>query len=464
MNDRDLARITLARDLAEAGEYAKALELSEEPLCENPNHIGWLMLNVYCLEKADKLPLAYHLCKKLLELQPRDPPIWLNMTNIHARLWQPQEAIKAAKRGLALARKDEDRLQLLVNLGCIYVDIGKFEEGLKYLLEASQIDPENDKVVSNSGFCYLAMRNWREGWKRYHRALGQGQRTATQYADEPEWDGTRGRRVVVYGEQGIGDQICFASIVPDMVKDCRVILDVTPKLKGLFARSFPDAKVYGTHKQQFKRWEKADRDFDASIPLGQIGEFYRLTDESFPQVPYLVPDEERVLMWNSLFRTKGKPCIGIAWTGGIQRTGKRFRCATLEDWLPLFKAIDAHWVSLEYKPGKDVDDFKARHPEIDIKEYPHGTLTHDYDDTAALVRALDLVVTVPTSVGHLAGALGTPMIWLKHMYPCFKIAAGLPFHPWTALMPWQGTWKGTIINAIDTVRETLGEDRCRLTA
>jgi hypothetical protein len=300
------------------------------------------------------------------------------------------------------------------------------------------------------------MKDWANGWASYHKSLGQGWRERITYNEEPEWDGTKGKKVVVYGEQGIGDQICFASMIPDASKDIEMIIDTHPKLSGLFARSFPQCKVYGTHKLSQKPWNKEDREFDASFPIGQLGEYYRLTDESFPRAAFLKSDDERRLMWKSLFSTKKKPVIGIAWTGGIQRTGRRFRVSQLEDWLPLFRSVNAHWVSLEYRPSKEIDEFKAKYPEIDLKEYPWATLTEDYDDTAALVAAMDLVVSVPTSVAHLAGALGVPMIWLKHCYPCFKVAAGLPFHPVSHFVEWAGTWKATVLNAIDPARSILG--------
>jgi tetratricopeptide (TPR) repeat protein len=449
------ALITLARDTAEAGDFYRALAMTDEPLIENPNHIGWLCLAVFCLEKAGKLAIAYHLCKRLLELAPRDPSAWLNMVNLESRLWMTTAAVKSAKTGLQFARTPDEKLRLLINLGCIYVDTGKFEEGLRYLKEAAKIDPTADKVWSNMGFCSLAKGNWAEGWAQYRKGIGAGWRTKVQYKGEPEWDGTKGQRVVLYGEQGVGDQICFVSVVPDAAKDIDIILDTHPKLKNLFARSFPNVRVYGTHMAKEKPWRIEDRDFDASMAMGQLGEYYRTKEEDFPRVPYLVADEERALMWKSLWKQKKKPVIGIGWTGGIQRTGRQFRCAKLEDFLPMFRAIDAHWVSLEYQPTKEIDEFKEKYPEIDIKEYPHATLTDDYDDTAALVASLDAVVCVPTSAGHLAGALGVPMVWLKHAHPCWKVKSGLPFHPWSALVDWAGDWKATITNSIPEVKKCL---------
>jgi hypothetical protein len=92
--------------------------------------------------------------------------------------------------------------------------------------------------------------------------------------------------------------------------------------------------------------------------------------------------------------------IGIAWTGGTKLNKGKFRNAPLDLWQPVFDSVNAHWVNLEYKPA----DTKG----TPLHTYPWATLTKDYDDTAALVAACDLVICMQTSVGHLAGALGVP--------------------------------------------------------
>jgi ADP-heptose:LPS heptosyltransferase len=107
-------------------------------------------------------------------------------------------------------------------------------------------------------------------------------------------------------------------------------------------------------------------------------------------------------MWKSLFASKGKPVIGVAWSGGTWANAGRHRQMPLAEWAPLFEAVDAHWVSLQYKSAA------AEIVGTPVVEYPYATLTKDYDDTAALVAACDLVICVQTSVGHLAGALGVP--------------------------------------------------------
>lgn len=117
----------------------------------------------------------------------------------------------------------------------------------------------------------------------------------------------------------------------------------------------------------------------------------------------MVSDPERTLMWKALFASKRKPVIGIAWSGGLPWTAERFRRWGLPELQPLFDAVDAHWVCLQYKDAKEeIAQFEG----AAIHQYPHATLTKDYDDTAALVAACDLVICMQTSVGHLAAAMG----------------------------------------------------------
>jgi len=309
------------------------------------------------------------------------------------------------------------------------------------------------------GFCQLALGQFDEGWKNYHHTIGTGWRQLVQYKGEPEWDGSPDKTVALYGEQGLGDEISFASMVPDVVRTSKkVILDVDKRLKNLFARSFPEAKVYGTRaaSSDTKPWADEDRDIDASLALGQCGEFFRTSRESFPAGPYLVPCHTRTAQWRAVFKDKGKPVIGIAWSGGIPKTGSKFRRVELEDWLPVFASIDAHWVCLQYKDASDeIAEFTKQHPHVDLVQYPWATLTKDYDDTAALVAALDCVVSVPTAVVRLAAALGTKTIVMNAKRKNWNFNAGLPFHPDVIHIPHGRDWRDALNEAAKKVRKVV---------
>lgn len=421
----------------ERGEVDKAMDICRQEMKRTPDDHKWLSVAGHVFEKSNNTPIAYNLFKQATVLQPNEASHWLNLGRCAQDLWRTQEAERAYTRALSQCTRDNLKVKIYGNLASMAIDCAEYEKAEKWIEKALRLDPQSQGGLSNKGFCQLAQGNWAEGWVNYGNNIGTEARKLIKYKDEPQWDGTPGQTVVLYGEQGLGDEICFASMVDDAVRDCRkVILDCDYRLANLFKRSFPMATVYGTRHAKKGQWAPEDRDIDASIPAGQIAQFYRKDPKDCPQSPYLFADPERVQMWKALWATKGKPVIGIAWSGGIHRTGADMRHAPLSEWGDLLN-IDAHFVSLQYREGET-------HPKV--HEYPYATRTNDYDDTAALVASLDMVVAVPTAVVHLAGALGTRVIAMHGPMDCWKYSCGIPFHP-AEHVSWQGSWKATISEA-----------------
>lgn len=399
-----------AADLGEQGKLEAGWKIINRMLIENPLDVRALVTGSYIMRRLGALPQAYHLARSATQLWPKDSAAWTNLGHAASEMWLVEESERCYRTALGCCNGNTSHEKTLwLNLSALYLDNGRFEEAEALTRRILSVDPEHLNAQANLGFCQLALRNW-DGWKGYRNTIGSDWRPKVQYKDEPEWDGTPGKTVALYGDQGLGDEISFASMIPDALDVCaKVIIDCDARLEGLFRRSFPKARVYGTRTAKEAKWDKADWTIDASLPLGQIGEYFRTTDESFPGTPYLIPCPDRVKMWKALFSQKGKPVIGIAWTGGVPKTNARNRRIALDDLLPLFRAIDAHWVSLQYKDSSDeIAAFRAKH-HIDLKQYAFGTLTKDYDDTAALIASLDYVVCIQTAVAHTAGALGTPV-------------------------------------------------------
>lgn len=328
---------------------------------------------------------------------------------LEEQLYRFDAAERCFRKAELLAKDDDARGGLYINWGCMLVSAGRWIEAERIARKAMELRPESPKAKANLGMACLALGRWSEGWELYDAVIGfDKSRRKEQYAEEPVWDGSPDQRIVIYGEQGLGDEISFSSMVPDAIaKSKSVVIDCTDKLAGLFRRSFPQATVYGTRWERNLGWDRAHQEVDASISIGGLGKLFRPDSKDCPGTPWLVADPERVAMWQALFAKQGRPVIGVAWSGGVPWTGDRNRRWDLEDLLPIFRSVDAVWVSLEYKDAtKEIAAFKAKHPEIDLRQYAFGTLTQDYDDTAALVVALDHVVSMQTSVIHLAGALG----------------------------------------------------------
>ncbi len=415
---------------------------------ENPNDARALCVGSFVLRRMGHLPQAYHMARSATQLEPNTPIPWINLGHCAAELWLVEEAESHYQKALVLSKTQENQLSCLLNLGALYVDNGLFERGEAITREILKIDSTHSKALSNLGICKLARRDW-SGWVDYHRLIGTPYRTKVQYKNEPEWDGSPGKTVVLYAEQGLGDEISFASMIPDAVQIARkVIFDCDGRLANLFRRSFPDVTVYGTRVKD-EKWAKEDREFDCSLPVGQLGEFFRTTDDSFPGTPYLKACPIRTAMWKSQWT---KPTIGIAWSGGVSRTNARNRRLSLKDLAPLFE-LDAHFVSLQYRDASE--EIRG----TKVVQYPWATLTDDYDDTAALVASLDCVITMQTAVAHTAGALGVPVTVLVPRGTSWRYGTEGNTIPWYRSMKvihQTGDWRQEIERATQHARTYIG--------
>jgi hypothetical protein len=379
----------------------------------------------------------------------------MNLGRIADEFYRFDEAERAFGKALKLCKNDEQRGTVYLNLSACLVNKGEWAKGIQAAKTGLQFKPDNRKLKANLGMANLGLGLWEEGWKNYDEIIAfDTSRGRIKYAQESDWDGRPGQRVVVYGEQGLGDEISFASMIPDLTDiSSQVYIDCDRRLEGLFKRSFPECEVHGTRWDRDINWLP---EIDASITMGGLGKFFRTKDSQFPRKPYLVADPERVEMWRGLFDKLKKPVIGISWSGGLFWTAGRYRKLALEDLLPVFQSVDAVWVSLQYKDSSaEIAEFRAKHPEVDLRQYAFGTLTNDYDDTAGLVAAVDKVVSMQQSVIHLAGGLGKevhvfvnkhsqwryrePMLWYPNVrlyrqrqdgsYPVKEVARALENKP-----------------------------------
>lgn len=445
----DLHRAALVRAdrLAESGDLEGAWKIVERHLeYVDPDTPRALIVAAKIFYKQKKNAVAYPFAKRLVDVDPKNAYAWAMMGLIEDSIYRFDAAERCFRRGEMVAKTQDEYRSVYLNWACMLVNASRWKEAEAMARKSVQLSPDSKKSQANLGLALLALGKWKEGWPLYDAIIGfDKSRRKNQYAGEPVWNGEAGKRLVVYGEQGLGDEISFASMIPDAIKASKsVIVDCDAKLAGLFRRSFPDAKVYGTRWEKGLGWDREDHEIDASISVAGLGKFFRPNPDSCPKSTYLVPDPDRVSMWRGLFAKQGKPVIGIAWSGGVSWTGDRHRRFSLEDALPLFRAIDAVWICLEYKDAtQEIEWFKADYPEIDIRQYPWGTLTQDYDDTAGLVAALDLVVSVPTTVVRLAGAMGVPCIAMRVKHGNWVYETGVPFHQ-VDLIDWTGSWDESI--------------------
>lgn len=416
----------LAESLAESGDYEGAWRALNTILDDDFDNAKALFILGFVFIKMERVGLAYQVLKRSAEIAPHIAATWGNLGKCFLDTRKQQEAEQCFRRQLKL---EPNSIMALNNLGLINQQNAEVGLALEYFKRVLKIDPDQIDARINTGFSNLALYKWKEGWEGYNLNIGKiSDRKERLYGDEPRWDGSKGKKVLVYGEQGLGDEISFASCIPDLIRDSeRVVIDCDKRLEGIFRRSF-NAPVYGDrYKDEPQEWYQKE-DFDCRVAVGALPQFYRNSDESFPGKPFLVPDPQMCIQWKALLDSLGdRPKIGIAWTGGRPHTYRSRRSLTLDSLLPILK-FDADFISLQYKDSEEIKPFCEKH-NVRIHHWPWGVEAYDYDQTFALISQLDLVISVTTTVVHAAGALGKECWCLVPEKPMWRYGlSGSKFH------------------------------------
>jgi hypothetical protein len=233
-------------------------------------------------------------------------------------------------------------------------------------------------------------------------------------------------------EQGLGDEIMYASMLPQLVAQARrCIVECDPRLLALLGRSFPEATFFGTVPGSRLPPSIPRSSIDLAIEAGSLAGYLRRDLADFPrQDGYLRADEAKVARWRGRLAALGPGrWIGLSWTGGVRKTRRALRSLALEQLLPLLRQPGLRFVSLQYTPDAPaaLAELRARHG-IDIPHWQEAI--DDYDETAALVCALERTVSVCTSLVHLCGALGRPAWVMAPLAPEWRYGMTGETMPW----------------------------------
>lgn len=364
------------------------------------------------------------------------PEFFNNLGTSLKALGRYYEAEMAFKKAYSLA---PDSCDVLNNLVTVYINNGTPAEAEKWAKACLQVNPQHPQAQWNLGLAYLEQGRWEEGWEMYPSGFITSGRWNRQF-NCGVWDGRPCRTLATFGEQGIGDEIMFASMIPDIIRNklCQnLIIESHPRLAGLFARSFEElggqygvaVRVFPTRKQpqQPPAWlyDLEDKP-DFKIAMGDLGGIFRRKDGDFPREPgrYLVAKDKLVRKISDTLATLdpgAERWIGLSWEGGTVKTNLDWRSMSLTDMYPLLSsaAPGTAFLSLQYTPD-------AAAVCADVKERFGFTVHHiqewvdDYELTAACVANMDLIISVCTAVVHLAGAMGKDVWCLTPARPAWR--------------------------------------------
>ena len=435
------------RVLQDLNRQKLALASYDRALALRPNFAEALSNRGNVLQALGRRTEAVESYDRALELQPDFADALSNRGSALLRLNRYEEALANFDRAIAHRPQHSGALS---NRGLVFVQLHRFDEALASFADAQAALPSNAEAHFGEAEILLLRGDFAHGWQKYEwRSRGQILRHAQRDFAQPMWSGQEeisGKTMLLHAEQGLGDTIQFCRYAPLVAeRGARVILEVQESLQELAGSLSGVAEVVAAGSDL--------PDFDVQCPLLSLPLAFATNIKTVPSaVPYLTASPQRVADWNE--RLGKKPRIGLAWSG---RPRPANRSVPLDLLLPLLDC-EATFVSLQKEVRAEDAAILSERSEI----LHFGDALKDFSDTAAVITNLDLVISIDTSVAHLAGALAKPIWILLSFTPDWRWLLERNDCPWypTARLFRQsdaGAWGKVMTQVNDALRRFLNE-------
>ncbi len=466
------------RALFALGNTARALNLKQAAeefyrrvLALEPGRLEAVVNLANLLRSNGQFTAAEGLLRPALARTPQNPDLLLALGSAKREMGMADEAIALYRQVLDY---NAGFVPALVNLADLLADRGEDDAALTLYDRALKSDSGNAQARLNRAILYLLRGNLKEGWRDYAARLNLAGKVPLADHGLKRWNGEalKRLRLLVTAEQGVGDHLMFASLIPELTARAgaeggRLILECEPRLRSLFARSFPAVATHdwdiesreGVLRTRYG-WLKTVGGANAAIELGSLPRLLRKTLAAFPAPhAYLVPEAEEKRRWQNDFSELPRPLIGLCWRSGSAGGERARQFAPPEAWADFLRLLPGTAVCAQYDARpEEIATLSSRSgreivvpPEIDQKQ--------ELDRTAALLASLDAVVTAPTAVSWLAAGLGVPTF--KVLYDTSWTSFGTRIEPFApaaqCLMPRaSGDWTDVLAQALAKVRSLPG--------
>ena len=365
--------------------------------------------------------------------------------------------------------RDPNDMAALGKLGAFHYHAGEFDAAESKLLMAGAALPEDVETHWHLAALYLSQRRWSEGWELYRWRWPMSKAAAPEtMISLPKWTGENlsGKRVVIWGEQGLGDELMFATCVPDLLEiasPALCVLVCDQRLAAIFSRSFPDVHIVPLDCQADMGGNFEMPACDVQIAAGDLPAILRLNDDDFPSVGRrLVPDLTQGGLWRERLNDLGSDLkVGIAWRGGTLERFRRSKSSELLDWAVILSTPGVRFVNLQY--GACAEELAAVADE--------GCPIHHFDDLdpiadpegqMTLISELDLVIQTSNASAHMAGMLGVPVWNLVPYVADWRWGLETDACLWYPTMrlfrqPALGDWNSVFEHVAEELRDTVAK-------
>lgn len=416
----------LGNALAELGQPLEAAKAYRQAVALRPDYVSaWLNLGNVLRDRGefDEAAAAY---QRVQAISPAHAGALLNLGNLKRELGDPVGAKALLEQALA---KEPSNFRAWNNLGSTLREMGDLRGALKAYRHCLKLAPEHAEGHLNYAMALLAAGDYENGWREYEwrwEGAYEARRHRRQFP-MPQWKGEplAGRSIILHAEQGLGDALQFVRYAPLVARlGARVIVECHPPLRRLF-EFLPGVAQVVSQGQGLPMTEY-------HCPFMSLPLAFGTTLQTVPrQIPYLWADPMQVRAWSLRLAGDPRPRVGLVWAGNPRRGDPgahlldRRRSLTFEMIRPILSVEGLRFVSLQKGEAPQASDPRLTDWTAEL---------NDFADTAALVRNLDLVITVDTSVAHLAGGLGVPVWLLSRFDACWRWLTGRDDTPWYPTM------------------------------
>lgn len=386
-----------AKELFAKGDLAGAETIAQTIVTQRPGHVEATQILAAAAEKRSDLKRAAELLRSALTGGSSDGSLQMNLCRTYRQMGQLEEARLAGEAAVAIGTIPE----ALVDLADAYIALGDNVRALECYERAIAKAPNSARAHTGLSHALMMTGDFRAGLVEYEwrYRLASTQSLLPKFK-QPAWNGMKltNSRLFVLCEQGYGDCFQFARYLPFVAERVRdLIVGVSTELKPLIER-IPGPRVF------YDRWETLPA-FDFQITLSSLPLVFGTTLETIPaNVPYLHADPEKVANWRKQLGAKaaGRPTVGLVWHGRPTNLINASRSAPLGALTPILDMAEILPVSMQVGAGSEQ---LAQHPSRS-RVFDAAPMLKDFGETAALMTALDHVVTIETAAAHLAGGLG----------------------------------------------------------
>lgn len=423
----------LGNVLVQQKKYDEALETYEQAKAVAPKSPA-VYFNIgntlRAMERHEEAAEAY---RQAIAFAPRYAEAHNNLGIALRSLGQTEEELACYKRALDLK---PDYPEALSNYGMMIKDQGDLDGAMDCYRRAMIADPSFPEAHFHMGLAHLTAGAFAQGWEDYEWRWKCNEFTSpARPFTQPRWQGEAlgDRTLLLWGEQGVGDEVMFARLLP-LVRarypEARLVAEVDARLVSLLSRSYDGITFYPRENPPLEALSGTA--VDLQCPLGSLPRLFGFGVDSVPEPPQaLQPDPERLARVKAtvLRPDDPRPRVGIAWRSGNYLNGPK-RSTTLDQWMPVLRQTGARFINLQYGDvEQELTGFLNRTGVL-VEYYASIDPLKNLEDFAALLSQMDLVVSVDNSTVHFAGSLGRPVWALLPSMPDWRWMMERADSPW----------------------------------